>query len=399
MTSPVETPLAPRLFACALLCIGAILQLAGTDLVLPAIPDLPDQLGGDEVRAQFVLASYTVGVALGLIAFGAAGARFGRRRLLIVSAFAFAIVSFIAGQAQSMDQLIALRVLQGFVSAAPTVFGAGLIRAMFTEAGATKAIGALGSLESLAPAIAPIIGVWLLTLGDWSLSFDVLAVAAFISGLLLLAFRGVFEPSVQGAPKTDGSYLKLARSPTYLRYALSQATVLGGLLTFVLSAPVIIVDSMGGGLTDFVIMQVTGISCFILASNTSGFLVTRFGPERLIWIGTSMAFVTMVGMAIYAGFGGNNTLVMTAFFVPLNAGLGLRGPPGFLRAIIAGDGDDDRAASLMILSILSCVAVGTAAMAPFLSGGLFALSLGVVAFELAAVLLLALLPPLQQTNQ
>lgn len=398
MTSPTKSPLAPRLFACALLCIGAILQLAGTDLVLPAIPDLPDQLGGDEVRAQFVLASYTIGVALGLIAFGAAGARFGRRRLLIVSAFAFAAVSYIAGQAQSMDQLIMLRVLQGFVSAAPTVFGAGLIRAMFSEAGATKAIGALGSFESLAPAIAPIIGVWLLSFGDWSISFDVLAVASSVSGLLLIAFRGVFAPSVQGKPKTDGSYLKLARSPVYLRYALSQATVLGGLLTFVLSAPVIIVDTMGGDLTNFVIMQVSGISCFILASNTTGFLVTRFGPERMIWIGTSMCLVTMIGMTLYAGTGGNSTIIMTLFFIPLNAGLGLRGPPGFLRAIIAGDGDDDRAASLMILAILSCVALGTAAMAPFLAGGLFALSLGVVAFELASVLLLALLPPLRQAK-
>lgn len=393
-----QRPLAPRIFACALLCIGAILQLLGTDLVLPAIPSLPDAIGGNLVLGQLVLAAYILGIAGGLLAFGALGGRFGRRRLLIISAFAFALTSVLAGQAQTMEQLIGLRVLQGFVSAAPTVFGAGLIRSLFSEAGATKAIGALGSLESLAPAIGPIFGAGLLAIGDWTLSFYVLGVASFLSGCLLLAARGVLPPATVSPAAEGGSYLKLLRSPTYLRYALSQSAVLGGLLTFVFAAPVVITNTMSGSTTDFIIMQVIGVSCFIVASNSAGFLVGRVGPEPMIWFGTCLCLIAMVLMALYAGFGGINTLVMAALFAPLNAGLGLRGPPGFLRAVIAGNGDDDRATSLMILCIFGATMLGTVIMAPLLEGGLFVLALGVGSFELVAVGLLYRLPQLKPSQ-
>lgn len=54
-----------------LLLVGTLLGLAGIDLILPAIPTLPQALGGSLAQAQGVLAAYSFGTGVGLILFGA----------------------------------------------------------------------------------------------------------------------------------------------------------------------------------------------------------------------------------------------------------------------------------------------------------------------------------------
>ncbi len=397
MTEAVSRSLTTALFLCVLLVAGSLLQLAATDLILPAIPSLPDVLGGDAASSQFVLASYVGGTALGLLFFGAAGVRFGRRRLLVLSAFVFAAVSWRASGAETIDALIGWRFVQGLVAAAPAVYAPGIIRALFSESGATKAIGALGSVESLAPAIGPIVGVWLLSLGGWTLSFHVTAIAAFVLGVLLLIFYRLLPPTEPPA-EHGGSYWRLLRSPVYLRYAISQACVLGGLLVFVFGAPVVIVRTMGGALDDFIIMQVVGVTCFVIASNVTGFFVDRFGAERMIAFGTGMAALAALGLLAYALSGGGDPVMLAILFAPMNAGLGFRGPPGFLRALIASAGDNDRGASLMILAILGVAAGGTALLAPFVLSGLATLCAAVVLIQFIAVALLVAIKPLQMSQ-
>ncbi|MEL6259258.1 MAG: MFS transporter, partial [Pseudomonadota bacterium] len=240
---------------CTLLVLASLLSFAGTDLVLPAIPTLPEVLGGSPATAQFVVATYIAGFAIGLLIFGALGRRFRKRTLLIVALGGFALMSAAAALVSNVELLIVIRFFQGALSAAPAAYGPGIIKALFSERGATQAIGVLGSVESLAPAIGPIIGAWLLGLGGWRLSFLVTAVGAGLAALAFTASLGAL-PASQSAGR--GSYLALLRSPVYLRYALSQAFVVGGLLSFVFGAPAVIVRVMEGELEHFIAMQVAG---------------------------------------------------------------------------------------------------------------------------------------------
>ena len=88
---------------------------------------------------------------------------------------------------------------------------------------------------------------------------------------------------------------------------------------------------------------------------------------------------------------------MLAFIFPLmNFGLGIRGPVGFLRAIIAGGGDDDRASSLTFLAVTISSAGGTALLAPFIEQGLLALCMATLLIQSLAMALLLLLPELKE---
>lgn len=380
--------------AFALLVAGTVLGIAGTDLVLPAVPGLPQALGGTPATAQLVLAAFVAGSGLGLLLFGELGARFDQRSLLIASLFLYAALSGAAAVAPSLDSLVALRLLQGAAGSAAAVFAPGMIRALFHDAKAVRAIGLFGSIESLVPALAPIAGVWLLSIGDWRLSFELIAILSLLLAGTLIPLRGRL-PRVAPVPHGGGGYGRLLGDLVFLRYALSQALSLGALLTFVFGAPAVIVGPMDGTLTDFIVVQVAGIAFFILGANAAGRLATRFGAEPTILGGTALSAAGMLAMLIYGLAGGGDPQVVALIAVPVNLGFGFRGPPGFFHAVLASRGDDARGAALVILFILLTAAAGTAAAAPFITGGLAPLAAFAAAISAASLASLLLLPRLE----
>jgi predicted MFS family arabinose efflux permease len=373
-----------------------VLGIAGTDLVLPAVPALPEALGGTAAEAQLVLAAFVAGAGLGLLLFGELGARYDQRLLLAGSLGAYAAVSAAAAWAHGLDALIALRFAQGAAGSAAAVFAPGFIRALYDHDRAMRSIGLLSSIESLVPAFAPLLGIWLLDVAGWRSSFVILAALSLALALLVAAMRGRL-PRVEPAPSARG-YTALLRDPVYLRYALSHAFTLGGLLTFVFGAPAVIVATMGGTLGDFAVMQVSGIAFFIVAANVAGRVSARVGAERTIFLGTLLSAAGGAGILLYGLAGGRDPLLLAALFVPMNLGLGLRGPPGFLLAIVAAQGDDARGAALLVLFILLTAAAGTAVAAPFITSGLAALAAVAAAICLAALLCLLALPKLDQAG-
>ena len=383
------SPVRPRL-AFVLIVASTVLGLMGTDLVLPAVPSLPEALGGRASTAQLVLAAYVAGTCVGLIGYGALGDRYATPTLLAGSLAATGVASAACAFAPNLESLVALRAVQGAAAAGPAVFAPAILRAMFEEGGAVRAIGLLGSAESLAPALAPILGAWLLQVGGWQLSFEAIAVLAFA----LAAGVGTTNAIPQVARRAGGSYTRLLTDRVFARYALSQAFTLGGLLVFVFGVPSVFVRALGLSLADFIAMQVSGIAAFILAASSAGRLVARFGAERLITSGTALCAASAGAILLYALAGGKNPLLVTALFVPMNLGLGLRGPPGFFGAIVASGGDDARGSALVIFAILAATAVGTAVIAPWIEQGLAPLALAAFAIEVAALVCLAVLPRL-----
>jgi len=377
-----------------LIAASTVLAIAGTDLVLPAVPSLPEVLGGSIERSQLVLAAYVLGTSVGLVSFGELGARHERSTLLSASLGLFALASLAAAFAPNIESLIAIRFAQGAFGAAPAVFAPGLIRALYGDANAVGALGRLGSIESLTPALAPIAGAYLLAVGGWQVSFLLLAA---LSVLVLVALRmtgALLLPREGGAgngPGTGG-YGQLLADRVYLRYALSQAFSLGSLLVFVFGAPAVLTGPLGLDLSAFIVLQVSGIAMFILGATLSGRLSAAFGAERLIGGGTLLLLAGFVALLLYAVLGGTSLPVVIGCFLMVNLGFGLRGPPGFHQAVVASEGDDARGAALVVLGVLVTAGLGTAAAAPFIAFGLVPLTAVATAVAVAACLTLAVLP-------
>ncbi len=148
---------------------------------------------------QWVSNGYTLALAGLLLAGGALGDRYGRRRMFSVGVVWFAVASLLCAVAPSAPVLIAARVLQGVGGALLTPGSLAILQASFAPEDRFKAIGAWSGLGGVATAIGPFLGGYLIGAVSWRLVFFInlpLAVA-----VLLIAARQVPESRYAWAPK------------------------------------------------------------------------------------------------------------------------------------------------------------------------------------------------------
>lgn len=124
-------------------------------------PSIQKSLGGSASMIQWLIAGYTLAMAVGLITGGRLGDLYGRKRMFIVGAFGFTAMSLVCGVAFSPEMLIGARVLQGLFGAVMLPQGLGLIKEMFPPKEMGKAFGAFGPVMTISSVGGPVLAGWL----------------------------------------------------------------------------------------------------------------------------------------------------------------------------------------------------------------------------------------------
>ena len=375
------------------LILCAMSTAAGTDMVLPATPLFATVFNISSEISQRILSIYVAGNACGLLLFGNLADRFSKIRMLFFALLLFSLTSFGCAYAPEITLLLILRFIQGMASAAASVFIPGFIRGLFPHRKAARAIGLLGSIQALVPAIAPVVGTLILQFFNWRITFISLGVLTMALAVMIRFAKG---PERNPGQHTPGTYVQLLKNAVYLRYALSQALAVGGLITFVFGAPSVIILSMGGNLNDFILMQMLNVGGYIIAANISPGLAERFSHEKVILAGTLMALLSAFALSGYGFLNGSRAFVMTILFTPMGFALGLRGPVAFYRGIVSAGSNDARGSALMIFLTFVTTALGSLITGHFITGGLTPLAMSVTAMFLLSFLLFVLLPKLNR---
>jgi EmrB/QacA subfamily drug resistance transporter len=165
-----------------------------------ALPVMGRELAASMALMQWVVNAYVVvTAALNLIG-GAAGDRFGRRRVFIVGVVIFALGSLWCGLAHSLAELLVARVLQGAGGAMMIPTSLAVIGATFDEGERGKAIGTWAGATAIAGALAPVLGGWLTDAVAWRAIFFINLPCAVV--VLLIAWHHMPEsadPRAAGA--------------------------------------------------------------------------------------------------------------------------------------------------------------------------------------------------------
>jgi EmrB/QacA subfamily drug resistance transporter len=136
---------------------ATLMNLLDATVVNVAAPAIRDDLGASYTGLQWVAASYTLTMAVGLLTGGRLGDMFGRKRMLQIGATGFVLASLACALAWNPEALIAARVLQGLCGAVmiPQTFG--LIRDLFSPQEMGKAFAAFGPCIGIATILGPIV--------------------------------------------------------------------------------------------------------------------------------------------------------------------------------------------------------------------------------------------------
>jgi DHA2 family multidrug resistance protein-like MFS transporter len=217
----------------AVLALACLLYAMDLTVLHLAVPSLSAELQPSSAELLWITDIYGFMVAGFLVTMGTLGDRIGRRRLLLLGASAFGVVSVLAALATSAEQLIAARALLGIAGATLAPSTLSLISTMFPDPKQrTTAIGIWIASFSAGGAIGPVLGgvllewfwwgsvfllalpvmVLLLVLGPWvlpeyrdpaagrldlvSAGLSLVAVLAVVFGLKQIAQNGLGPPPV-----------------------------------------------------------------------------------------------------------------------------------------------------------------------------------------------------------
>ena len=168
---------------------GMIMNSLDSTIVNVALATLSREFDVTPAAIESVVIGYLVSLAVFIPASGWLGDRFGTKRIFLTALLIFTIASALCGMAQSLNQLVAFRVLQGIGGGLLTPVGMAMLYRTFPP----KERVAVGRILMFAliigPASGPILGGLLIEQLSWRWTFYVnipVGLAALLFGILFL---------------------------------------------------------------------------------------------------------------------------------------------------------------------------------------------------------------------
>ncbi len=176
--------------------LGSAMALLDSTVVNVALRQVGEDLDASLGDLQWVANGYLLTLAALTLLGGSLGDRYGRRRIFVLGVIGFAVTSAACGLAPTAPFLVVARIAQGVAAALLTPGSLAMIQGSFAPADRARAIGTWSGFGSMAAAIGPFVGGWLVEAASWRWVFLInLPVAA----LALLAARAVPETRDPGA--------------------------------------------------------------------------------------------------------------------------------------------------------------------------------------------------------
>ena len=137
---------------------GVLMQTLDSTIANVALPHMQGSLSASRDQITWVLTSYIVSAAIMTAPVGWFASRYGKKRLALISLSGFTIMSMACGAAQSLDQMVVFRLMQGAFGAALSPLSQAIMLDLYPpeKRGAIMGIWSMGVM--LGPILGPTLG-------------------------------------------------------------------------------------------------------------------------------------------------------------------------------------------------------------------------------------------------
>ncbi|QBP98671.1 Bcr/CflA family multidrug efflux MFS transporter [Yersinia enterocolitica subsp. palearctica] len=222
----------------------SMLGYLATDMYLPAFGAMQQELQTSAGSISASLSIFLAGFAIAQLIWGPVSDKIGRKPVLLAGLGLFAIGCLGILWVETAAQLLVLRFIQAVGVCSAAVSWQALVVDRYRDGKANRVFATIMPLVALSPALAPLLGAWLLNHFSWRSIFVVLLAIT----LLLLIPTALLKERKKTAPdnvdrsKNAISFWQLLKSPVFSGNVMMFAACSAGFFAWLTGSPFILGD-------------------------------------------------------------------------------------------------------------------------------------------------------------
>lgn len=219
----------------------SVLGFLATDMYLPAFAAMQQDLQTDASAVSASLSLFLAGFAFAQLMWGPLSDHFGRKPILLAGLSLFAVGCIGMLWVDNATTLLVLRFIQAVGVCSAAVSWQALVTDYYPANRANRIFATIMPLVGLSPALAPLLGSWILNHFDWQAIF----VTLFVITLVLMIPTLRLKPRTQHHPQTEDNKVSLAsllRSRVYSGNVLIYAACSASFFAWLTGSPFILND-------------------------------------------------------------------------------------------------------------------------------------------------------------
>lgn len=288
----------------------SVLGFLATDMYLPAFAAIQQDLNTSAASVSASLSLFLAGFAIGQLFWGPLSDRYGRKPILLAGLAIFALGCLGMLWVRDATLMLVLRFIQAIGVCAAAVTWQAMVTDYYPAQRTNRIFATIMPLVGLSPALAPLLGSWLLVHLEWQAIFATLFAITLL--LMLPAFRlkAVVKPAGETPQKL--TFMALLRSREYSGNVLIYAACSASFFAWLTGSPFIL-HEMGYGPTVIGLSYVPQTVAFLIGGYGCRAALQKWqGHQMLPWL--LVVFALSVAATWLAGIQDHPSLV--ALMVP-----------------------------------------------------------------------------------
>ncbi|HKN03070.1 MAG TPA: purine nucleoside transporter PunC [Buttiauxella sp.] len=292
----------------------SVLGFLATDMYLPAFAAIGQDLQADASAVSASLSLFLAGFALAQLIWGPLSDHFGRKPVLLAGLSLFAIGCIGMLWVESATALLVLRFVQAVGVCSAAVSWQALVTDYYPASRASRIFATIMPLVGLSPALAPLLGSWILSHFDWQAIFATL----FVITLVLMIPTLRLKPRTQHHPQTEDnrvSFMSLLSSRVYSGNVLIYAACSASFFAWLTGSPFILND-MGYSPAAIGLSYVPQTIAFLIGGYGCRSAMQKWqGKQMLPWLLALYTLSTFATWAVAMSGQANLTWLLIPFCV------------------------------------------------------------------------------------
>ncbi|MDC9592038.1 purine nucleoside transporter PunC [Xenorhabdus sp. IM139775] len=284
----------------------SMLGYLAIDMYLPAFDTMKAELGTSTNAISASLSIFLAGFAFAQLLWGQLSDRLGRKPVLIIGLSLFSISCLGMLWITDPVQLLVLRFMQAVGVCSAAVIWQALVVDRYDAEQTKRVFAMIMPLVALSPALAPLLGAWLLTHSGWRIIFLVLMIVTI---LLLLPTFFLKNKRTHTATNTNTntnkkavSFFTLLTSPVFSGNVLIYASCSAGFFAWLTGSPTIL-KNMGYDPTDIGLSYIPQTLAFMIGGYGCRILLEKVKSETVfpfLLVGYAVSMIAIYLISLFS---------------------------------------------------------------------------------------------------